>query len=87
VAASYQSPEASTTSLPLAPWLGNPYRLVSLWDMLDFDTGRLAEALLFLAENARVAEMHTQGSLRIDKQDYLSHVRALPNIAKNPDFR
>jgi HEPN domain-containing protein len=40
----------------LCPWLENPYRLVSLWDMLSFDAGRLVRSMQFLAETTRVLE-------------------------------
>jgi HEPN domain-containing protein len=40
----------------LCPWLENPYRLVSLWDMLSFDAGRLVRSMQFLAETTRILE-------------------------------
>jgi hypothetical protein len=43
--------EISPDALPvcLNPWIENPYRLVSLWDMIDFDAGRLCNNMAFLS--------------------------------------
>jgi len=48
--------EEVTLPVCLPLWAKNPYGLVSLWDMLTFDAGRLVRAMQFLADAHRILE-------------------------------
>lgn len=49
-------PNSASVPACLPPWRENPYRLVSLLDMLTFDAGELARAMQFLAEAYRIVD-------------------------------
>jgi len=65
------------------PWLENPYGLVSLFEMLTFDAGRLARAMQYLADNHRILEGHGfSGHLFIELVGQDLYVSNLGDIAQ-----